>query len=39
MKERIVYFMKGAGPLFSSKSAGPGAMAPLKTATDAYQWH
>ncbi len=37
MKERMIYFMKGAGPLFSSKSAGPGAMtplAPLKTATD-----
>ena len=29
--------MKGAGPLFAMKSAGPGAMAPLappKTATD-----
>ena len=29
MKERIFYFMNVAGPLFYSKSAGPGAMAPL----------
>ncbi len=32
MKERILLFYERCGAYFSSKSAGPGAMAPLKTA-------